>query len=94
MELVGFQVKTRILRPHGISSLTVSSSETEEVRCLHKSCPWASSTYSTNKSIGQEEKQDLVLCVLLSSSKNVPAVASTDTIATEPNPLMQLKVTQ
>lgn len=94
MELVGFHVKTRTLRPHGMSSLAVSSSEIGEVRCLHRSCPWASSTYFINKSIGQEEKQDLVLCVLLSNSKNVPAVVFTDTIATEPNPPMQLKVTQ
>lgn len=94
MKLVGFQVKTRIFRPHGISSLTVSSSETGEVHHLHRSCPWASSTYSINKSTGREEKQDLLLCVLLSNSKNVPAVVFTDTIATEQNPLMKLKVTQ
>lgn len=62
MELMGFQVKRRMLRPHGISSLIVSSSETAEVHHLHRSCSRASSTYSINKSIGQEEKQDLVLC--------------------------------
>lgn len=60
MELVGFQVKRRMLRPHGISSLSVSSSETGEFCHSHRSRPWAPSTYPINRSIGQEEKQDLV----------------------------------
>lgn len=62
MGLVGLQVKRRMLRPHGISSLTVSSCETGEVCHLHRSCPRPSSIYSINKSIGREGKQALVLC--------------------------------
>lgn len=66
VELMGFQVKRRMLRPYGIISLTLSSSAIGEVCHFTGAILGHLPLTPINKSIGQEEKQiwSCVFCFL------------------------------